>query len=56
MHLVSGTDAEGRYLQGGELVKKELYEAAARQLAALPPQEETSKDQSQWLIITGYLA
>lgn len=34
MHLVSGTDAEGRYLQSGELVKKEIYEAAARQLAA----------------------
>jgi chromosome segregation ATPase len=32
-HLVFGTDAEARYRASGELVKKEMYEAAARQVA-----------------------
>jgi len=31
--LVAGTDAEARYLHSGDFVKKEIYEAAAQQLA-----------------------
>ena len=32
-HLVFGTDAEARYRASGELVRKEMYEATARQVA-----------------------